>query len=222
MQGSGHPIEGEPEGEPEGSEGANGPARAEHKASGQAADPGAAARTDAQLLDATRGGDPHAFAELWLRYEADARSFARSLVPAVEVDDVVNEAFAKVLNAIRRGGGPSSHPVRYIMVTVRSAAYAAGSTRARNRQLGRRLRNERQVLPGTPALPDDQLARAFRALPKRWREVLWWTEVEGLSCNEVGERIDLTPAGAASLAYRARKALRAEYARQAPDPAEAG
>ncbi|MCU1356776.1 MAG: sigma-70 region 2 domain protein [Acidimicrobiales bacterium] len=213
MHGSGHPIEGELTGPKGPGEGA---------APGPAAGPGQTTRTDDQLLVATRGGDPHAFAELWLRYEADARSFARSLVPTGDVDDVVNEAFAKVLNAIRRGGGPSSHPVRYIMVTVRSVAYAAGSARVRNRRLQRRLRNERQVLPGTPALPDDHLTLAFGALPKRWREVLWWTEVEGLSCNEVGERIGVSPAGAASLAYRARKALRAEYARQASDPAEAG
>ena len=213
MHASGHPIEGE-------LTGPQGPA--EGAAPGPAAGPGTTARTDDQLLVATRGGDPDAFAELWLRYEADARSFARSLVPTGDVDDVVNEAFAKVLNAIRRGGGPSSHPVRYIMVTVRSAAYSAGSARVRNRRLQRRLRNERQVSPGTPALPDDQLTRAFGALPKRWREVLWWTEVEGLSCNEVGERLGLSPAGAASLAYRARKALRAEYSRQASDPAEAG
>src|SRR3954469_20284873 len=90
-------------------------------------------RSDMDLLRATREGDDHAFGELWLRCEPDARRYARTLTGRADVEDGVAEAFAKVLNAIRRGRGPTEHPIRYLMVAVRTTVFNAHDARVRDR-----------------------------------------------------------------------------------------
>lgn len=41
---------------------------------------------------------------------------------------------------------------------------------------------------------------AFRRLPARWQEVLWYTEIEQLKPAQVGPRLGMKPAAAAQLA----------------------
>jgi choice-of-anchor C domain-containing protein len=55
------------------------------------------------------------------------------------------------------------------------------------------------------------VARAFTALPERWRTVLWHTEVEGESPAQVAPLLGLSANGVAALAYRAREGLRTAY-----------
>ena len=71
------------------------------------AESGPALPSDAELITAIRSGDMAAYGELYRRHVASARSLARQLVrgPA-EVDDVVAETFSRVLDLMRRGGGP--------------------------------------------------------------------------------------------------------------------
>lgn len=54
-------------------------------------------------------------------------------------------------------------------------------------------------------------ATAFRALPRRWREVLWHVEVGRLSATDTGILMNLQPNAVSALAFRARKGLRAKW-----------
>ena len=166
---------------------------------------------DVALLLAVRAGDADASAELWHRCVGDARRFARSLVRDSDVDDVVAEAFAKMLRALKSDRGPVDHPARYLMVAVRTTAFTMTSKQARANELANRLASDDVVTDMTPDLGDDRIMEAFATLSPRWRKVLWLAEVEGLSPLELGERLDLTPAAASALAYRARRALREAY-----------
>jgi RNA polymerase sigma factor (sigma-70 family) len=132
-------------------------------------------------------------------------------VPASDVDDVVAEAFTKTLAAIRRGRGPADQPMRYLMIAVRHTAYRSGSQRIRLAELAARNTDATPTSVAAPELGDEALVGAFAALAPRWRQALWLSEVEGLSPVELGDRLDLTPAAAAALTYRARRALRATY-----------
>src|ERR1700734_2566683 len=78
---------------------------------------------DCELLRAIRSGDITAYASLYERHAA-ARSLAFQLVrgPA-EVDDVVAEAFTKVLDLLQRGGGPEYAFRPYLLTAVRRLAY---------------------------------------------------------------------------------------------------
>jgi RNA polymerase sigma factor (sigma-70 family) len=167
---------------------------------------------DDDLLRRVRSGDAAAYAEIYRRYEREARRFARSLVSADAVDDVVAESFAKMLRALLGNKGPMDHPARYLMVTVRTTAATLHVRRARGHAVRQRLALPEAVEDEHPMLGDDRLTVAFRSLTPRWRQVIWWSEIEGMSPSEIGERLSLSPGAAAALSYRARRALREAYA----------
>jgi hypothetical protein len=62
------------------------------------------------------------------------------------------------------------------------------------------------------AIPELLTVRAaLRTLKPRWREVLWYAEVEGRTPTAVGQLMNLSPHGASTLLARAREALRRAY-----------
>jgi RNA polymerase sigma factor (sigma-70 family) len=173
---------------------------------------------DTELLAAVRAGDTAAYGVLYERHRSATRALAYRLVsdPA-DADDLVAETFAKVLAALRAGRGPLVAFRAYLNTTLRHVSYH----RARR---DRRLEftddltryDEGQPFhdPALDRLERTYAARAFRALPDRWRDVLWRTEVEGASPAEVAPQLGLTPNAVAVLAHRAREGLRRLYLQQ--------
>jgi RNA polymerase sigma factor (sigma-70 family) len=66
---------------------------------------------------------PESYEELYLEHEPSARRLALSMVPADVADDIVAEAFARVLAALRSGGGPDHAFRAYLLTAVRHLAY---------------------------------------------------------------------------------------------------
>src|SRR5579875_81316 len=171
--------------------------------------------TDADLIRASRSGDTAAYGRLYERHVGAARALATRLMrgPA-EVDDVVAEAFARVLDLLHRGGGPEDAFRPYLLTAVRRVAY--DRFRAESRQV---VSGEMEAFdPGQPfvdpavaGLERSLIARAFLSLPERWRAVLWHTEIEGAKPADVAPLLGLTANGVAALAYRAREGLRQAY-----------
>lgn len=160
-------------------------------------------------------GGAAAYAVLYERHAAAARILARQLMHGrAEAEDLVSEAFARMLAQLRRGGGPDGAFRPYLLTTVRRVAYD-------------RFKAEGKVIvsaemetfdPGVPytdpAVADlerTMIVRAFASLPERWRAVLWHTEIEGARPAEVAVLLGLTANGVAALAYRAREGLRQAY-----------
>jgi RNA polymerase sigma factor (sigma-70 family) len=103
---------------------------------------------------------------------------------AEEAQDVVSEAFMRVLDRLQHGGGPEGELSPYLNTIVRRLA------------IDRYRASRREGLPADPMLfevmpvSDDPIARstdrdlvrrAFETLPDRWQQVLWHTEIEGRS-----------------------------------------
>lgn len=61
---------------------------------------------DPELIAAVRGGDLDAHGELFVRHADAARRLARRLGYAADADDLVADAFERVLMVLRRGVGP--------------------------------------------------------------------------------------------------------------------
>jgi RNA polymerase sigma factor (sigma-70 family) len=171
--------------------------------------------SDADLIAASRTDDAAAYDTLYRRHAAAARNLARQLVRGqAEADDVVAETFAKILDLLRRGGGPEGAFRPYLLTAVRRAAY--DRHRAERRQV---VTDQLEAFdPGVPfadpAVADlerTMIARAFASLPPRWQAVLWHTEIEGARPAEVATLLGLTANGVAALAYRAREGLRQAY-----------
>jgi RNA polymerase sigma-70 factor (ECF subfamily) len=67
---------------------------------------------------------------------------------------------------------------------------------------------EREVLRSERA---DLVRRALRRLPSRYRTCLLLREAEGLSCEEIGSRLQLSSGAVRTTLCRARQRLRTEY-----------
>jgi RNA polymerase sigma factor (sigma-70 family) len=173
---------------------------------------------DAALIGAVRRGDTAAFGVLYERHLAAARRAAISLAATTaEREDLVAEAFTRVLRVLRAGRGPSEAFRPYLLVTMRNIACTA--TRR-----GVELSLYADVPDAaTSATSVDQMwhrlhgnvaADAFASLPERWRMVLWHIEVEGESPAAMAPLFGMTPNSVAALAYRAREGLRQAYLEQ--------
>ena len=64
----------------------------------------------------------HSYEELYVEHAPAARRLALSMVASDMADDIVAEAFARVLAAIRSGGGPSQTFRGYLLTAVRNVA----------------------------------------------------------------------------------------------------
>ncbi|MFC4783803.1 sigma-70 family RNA polymerase sigma factor [Nocardioides sp. MAHUQ-72] len=169
---------------------------------------------DAELISAVRGGDVDAYGELYRRHVESARRLARQLVGGPDVDDLVSEAFAKVLVVLQRGGGPDLAFRAYLLTAVRRLHVDRFRATAR-------LRPTDDLTPFDPGIPfrdtavegfeSGAAARAFASLPERWQLVLWHTEVEGQKPAEVAPLLGLSPNSVSALAYRAREGLRQAF-----------
>lgn len=177
--------------------------------------------SDAELIEAVRKGTVSAYGALYERHVASAYNLARQLARSpAEADDLVSEAFAKVLDTLRGGRGPDSAFRAYLLTALRHTAY--DKTR-RDRKV--ELSDDVSTVSGVSlsavseefddtavaGLERSLAAQAFARLPERWQAVLWHTEIEGQSPQEVAPILGLTPNGVSALAYRAREGLRQAY-----------
>ncbi|WP_433267033.1 sigma-70 family RNA polymerase sigma factor [Actinosynnema sp. CS-041913] len=169
---------------------------------------------DRELLARVRSGDDTAFGELFSRHADAVRRFAlRHVREHAEADDLTAEAFFRVLQAIRRGTGPTDHVRTYLLTVARRVAWEWSGRRrdvpVEDEELSRRVEPFPDV---TASRPEHALiSRAFTSLPERWRTVLWQVEVEGERPAAVAPSFGLSPNAMAALARRAREGLRAAY-----------
>ncbi|WP_165308346.1 RNA polymerase sigma factor, partial [Agromyces binzhouensis] len=176
--------------------------------------PARSAPADADLIAATRTGDREAYGELWRRHEASARTVARSHT-TLDADDLVAEAFTRTFDAIRAGKGPQGAFRPYLFATIRNTAASWG--RANRETPLDHLESLEDPASGDAAaleaLDRSTTATAFRALPERWQEVLWYAEVERMSPQQIAPLLGMSANATAALAYRAREGLRQQWIR---------
>jgi RNA polymerase sigma factor (sigma-70 family) len=172
-------------------------------------------RSDADLLEAAASGDGHAFATFYDRHAGAVFGYCRRILDDdQDAADAVQEAFLGLLARVLEGPGAVRSPSAYLFRSARNAALRSAGAQ-------RRMRPVDEVPEAPPAgeLPEAEskvltedlqaaVQAANRELPVRQREVLALREVEGLSYEEIGERMDLSPNAAAQLAWRARGRFR--------------
>ncbi len=170
-------------------------------------------RDDTQLLDAARQGESEAYAELYRRYRPAARSAAASLrVPRCEREDVIEEAFANILAALRKGRGPSEAFRPYLIAAVRNITFSRSRAHGRAMDGYIRLTTEIQTAEAVPTVDTgDLITEAFEQLPERWRAVLVAVEIEGRRPAQLAPELGMSPNAVSALVARARRGLRTAY-----------
>ena len=92
-------------------------------------------------------GSGRSYEELYVEYAPAARGLALSMVPPDMADDIVAEAFARVLAAIRAGGGPDHAFRPYLLAAVRNLANDWTAARRRVTDRGYRRGTRRPFGP---------------------------------------------------------------------------
>ena len=128
-------------------------------------------------------------------------------------DDVVSEAFERLLHRIRGGGGPEAAFRPSLLRTVRAVACVP-----------RRAARPPRTTPSRAVVHErTTLARAFATLPERWQSFLWLSFVDGAERHEIATILGIHVGSVSALGYRAREGLRRAYLdahlRGAPTPA---
>jgi RNA polymerase sigma factor (sigma-70 family) len=174
--------------------------------------------SDAELIARVRNGDLEAYGELFGRHHHAAERMARQLVPANDADDLASDAFAKVLEALRGGGGPDLSFRAYLLTTVRRVHVDRIRSGRKVTATDDIASYERQPEtfddPTVTGFESGAAAKAFASLPERWQAVLWHTEVEGEKPAAIAPLLGMTANGVSALAYRAREGLRQAYLQQ--------
>jgi RNA polymerase sigma factor (sigma-70 family) len=168
------------------------------------------------------------YEDLYVEHAPAARRVALSMVPRDVADDIVAEAFTRVLSAIRAGGGPGVAFRAYLLTAVRNTANDWLRASRRTTAVGdvehdldeQRLPEENLGLARLSRGPEAEaearaearlVAQAFAKLPTRWRAVLWQLEVEAKAPAAIAPMFGLSANGVSALAVRAREGLRQAY-----------
>lgn len=163
-----------------------------------------------ELLTRVRDGDAGAFTEIVRRHQGAALAVARSVTSPDAAEDVVSDAFERLLVSLRQGKGPQYSVRPYLLQTVRNCA-VDNHRRSRGLVLVPDVPETGTVEAGDD-VEDALLAQqAFASLPDRWQAVLWLAYVEQVDRAELGRRLGLRAGASAQLLVRAKEGLREAY-----------
>lgn len=171
-------------------------------------------QSDAHLIARTRRGDMGAYAELWQRHQSAAVSVAGAFTSSIDSEDLVSEAYAQILVVLQRGGGPNHSAFRpYLYTVIRNLArrWGAAQREVTVDELPESSDDSDTLDAQLDSLDQGMVRQAFRSLPPRWQEVLWYTEVEQTPPAEIAQLLGIGANGVSALAYRAREGLRQQW-----------
>jgi RNA polymerase sigma-70 factor (ECF subfamily) len=173
---------------------------------------------DSSLVLAARAGDRAAFGGLYARYARMVHGILLARVPAIDVDDLVQDIFLRAL--------PKLGDLRDV---TRFGPWLAAITRNRANDYHRQnravaavtesLSEDEEDLPASRSAPDAEAAiiLAFvRSLPEAYREPLILRLVEGMTGPEIAARTGLTPGSVRVNLCRGMQQLRDKLSQASP------
>jgi RNA polymerase sigma factor (sigma-70 family) len=130
-------------------------------------------------------------------HEPALRSYLHGLVAPSDIDDIVQETYARLLRARERG--PIEHPRGLLFATARNAARDLFRRRATANTFPIAEIDDSRVFDPAPAPPEvasrrqetEILAAAIASLPPRCREIMLLRKFENLSQREIAQRLGI-------------------------------
>jgi RNA polymerase sigma-70 factor (ECF subfamily) len=169
---------------------------------------------DCEAIKRCRVGDKEAFRHLVEQYQRQALGHATAILGNREdARDATQEAFLDAYQAINRFDlGRRFYPWFYVLLRNRCLKFAA---KARKRETS--SIDETEILSADSGLSRDELLSlelALRALSDEERELITLKHLDGLSYEELAERLEIPPGTVMSRLYYARKKLQAKLTRK--------
>src|SRR5215208_2311272 len=176
-------------------------------------------QSDERLVDLVRAGSDPAFEAIVERYRRALMRYVSRLLPPERAEDVVQQAFVKAYEAMRRDAAELN-----LKPWLYRIAHNGALNALRDRALGHAELHERidgverpdQALERTTGLRN--LVVAVQALPERQRSAILLRELEGRSYEEIAIALGVSDGAVRQLLNRARDTLRAAAAAITPMP----
>ena len=163
---------------------------------------------DAVAIKRCRAGDKEAFRHLVERYQAEAIGHAVAILAnRADALDAVQEAFLDAYQALGRFD-TSCQFYPWFYTILRNRCFKLGTRRKKN--VGPALDDILILAPVSEVTPEDRVAleRALCELSSAERELLTLKHLDGLSYQELAERLEIPVGTVMSRLYHARKRLR--------------
>jgi RNA polymerase sigma factor (sigma-70 family) len=186
--------------------------------------PASAVATDEQLVAAARAGSDEAFEALFRRYRDRIEAHVRGMVyDHGRAEDIVQDTFMSALRSLRATDQEIAFKpwiyqiarnacIDHLRRVKRAEEVSIDSDEFKPDFEGRL--SETAPTTDFTVLQKQELAdlrQAFGGLPPSQHEILVLRELEGLSYQEIGSRMHLTPAAVESMLSRARRSLKGQY-----------
>lgn len=192
------------------------------------------AKSDVELLEASRAGDRGALEALLLRHQARVYRFGMQMCRDPEdARDILQETLLAMARGVREFRGASSISTwlysvarSFCIKKHRKSKFAPEASQFESVDAA----DLTDVADRTQLAPDDALAgkeveqaleSAIRALDPTYREVLLLRDVEGLTAPEVAEVLGVSVQAVKTRLHRARVAVRARVAPALGSPVDA-
>ena len=181
---------------------------------------------DLALVSRAKAGDAQAFRALVVRYQRKVYAVALGIVKDSDLAwDVAQETFVRVHGHLAEFEGKSSFSTWVLRITTHLAIDAVRRERSSRKDDGDDLRQADLAEGGegilATSLGNDPRANALRrelaekiqdalaTLPEKHRTILVLREVEGLSYEELAERLQIQKGTVMSRLFHARKKMQA-------------
>jgi RNA polymerase sigma factor (sigma-70 family) len=184
---------------------------------------GATVATDEQLVKAAREGSDAAFEALVRRYRERITTYVRGMVhDGSRAEDITQETFISALRSLRASDQEIAFRP-WVFQIARNACIDHLRKVRRNEEISiysEDFQPDYEVRISGPQATDaaviqrqdlDYLRQAFGGLPDSQHEILLLREFEGLSYQEIGQRMGLTAPAVESMLARARRSLKGQY-----------
>jgi RNA polymerase sigma factor (sigma-70 family) len=182
-------------------------------------------KSDQQLVTAVRRGDDRAFETLYERYQRRIHAYVVGMCKDhCRAEDITQEVFVSALRRMRETERPIAFKP-WIYEIAKNACIDAFRRSRRAEEIS--LQADEGFAPAdygrlvnTEAAPDeavevkqelDNLRGAFGGLSDTHHQILVLRELEGLSYQQIGERLGMTRPAVESTLFRARRRLTEEY-----------
>jgi len=176
-------------------------------------------QSDERLVDLVRAGSDPAFEAIVERYRRALMRYVSRLLPPERAEDVVQQAFVKAYEAMRRDAAELNLKPWLYRIAHNGALNALRDRALVHAELDERIDGvERPEQALERALGLHELVVAVKALPERQRHAILLRELEGRSYEEIATALGVTDGAVRQLLNRARNSLRSAAAALTPMP----